>query len=185
MTGYGMHNVATLAEQAIHQAQAAPHQDTLQVSAVIRKLFMVLHGSYGNAFIGKFSTGEKDSKGHDKGIRAAMKVWDAKLSKYTPDVVETAADRVGEAHAEFPPSLPQFEKLCEAAMPRQTYAQEQGLVALPAPKQERVHVDVKHRNDGKDWARLILARISNGDTSVSRYSKESAEMALGQRAKMS
>ena len=156
-----MHDVATLAQQGIHQAQSAPAP--LQVAPAIRKLFMVFHGSYGNAFIGKFSTGEKDADGRDKGIRAAMKVWEAKLGKYPADVIEVAADRAGAAHPEFPPSLPQFEKLCEAAMPRKTYAQEHGLPALPAPKAEPIKVDLKPKNDGKDWARVLLARFDAGE----------------------
>ena len=156
-----MHDVATLAQQGVHQAQSAPAQ--LQVAPAIRKLFMVFHGSYGNAFIGKFSTGEKDAEGRDKGIRAAMKVWEAKLTKYPADVIEVAADRTGAAHPEFPPSLPQFEKLCDAAMPRKTYAQEHGLPALPAPKADPIKVDLKPKNDGKDWARVILARFDAGE----------------------
>lgn len=39
--------------------------------------------------------------------------------------------------------------------------------------------------DQKAWARRILARVAAGDTSVSRYARESAEVALGQRAGMS
>ena len=114
-----MNNVATLAAAAIQQAQAQP--EALQVAPVIRKLFILLHGSYGNLFISKFSTGEKDAQGRDKGIRAAMKVWESKLAQYPADVVETAAGRMTAAHAEYPPNLPQFEVLCLAAMPRPVY----------------------------------------------------------------
>lgn len=114
-----MNNVATLAAAAIQQAQAQP--EALQVAPVIRKLFILLHGSYGNLFISKFSTGEKDAQGRDKGIRAAMKVWESKLAQYPADVVETAAGRMTAAHAEYPPNLPQFEVLCTAAMPRPVY----------------------------------------------------------------
>lgn len=156
-----MHDVATLAQQGVHQAQSAPAP--LQVAPAIRKLFMVFHGSYGNSFISKFSTGEKDKDGRDKGIRAAMKVWEAKLGKYPDGVIEVAAGRTGAAHPEFPPSLPQFEKLCDAAMPRKTYAQEHGLPALPAPKADPIKVDLKQKNDGKDWARVILARFDAGE----------------------
>lgn len=185
-----MTDLATLATQAIHQAQATaqqPRQEQAQVQAspVIRKLFMLLHGSYGNAFVSKFSTGEKDSQGRDKGIRVAMKVWESGLATYPADVVEAATNRVVEEFPEHPPNLPQFKKLCEAIMPRKTYAEEQGLPALPAPKPARVHVQVEHKNDGKDWARKILARIQNGDRSVCRYSRESAEVALGLRKQMS
>ena len=175
-----MHDVATLAQRGFHQAQSAPAP--LQVAPAIRKLFMVFHGSYGNTFIGKFSTGEKDADGRDKGIRAAMKVWEAKLGKYPADVIEVAADRAGAAHPEFPPSLPQFEKLCEAAMPRKTYAQEHGLPALPAPKADPIKVDLKPKNDGKDWARRLLARHEAGER-LHPYTLTCARQALGMEGK--
>ena len=175
-----MHDVATLAQRGFHQAQSAPAP--LQVAPAIRKLFMVFHGSYGNTFIGKFSTGEKDADGRDKGIRAAMKVWEAKLGKYPADVIEVAADRAGAAHPEFPPSLPQFEKLCEAAMPRKTYAQEHGLPALPAPKADPIKVDLKPKNDGKDWARRLLARHEAGER-LRPYTLTCARQALGMEGK--
>ena len=176
-----MHDVATLAQRGFHQAQSAPAP--LQVAPAIRKLFMVFHGSYGNTFIGKFSTGEKDADGRDKGIRAAMKVWEAKLGKYPADVIEVAADRAGAAHPEFPPSLPQFEKLCEAAMPRKTYAQEHGLPALPAPKADPIKVDLKPKNDGKDWARRLLARHEAGER-LRPYTLTCARQALGMEGHM-
>lgn len=162
-----MSNVAMLAQQGLKQPQAAQEHDPLAgVGQTIRKLFVMLHGSYGNAFVSKFATGEKlavGDKTHDKGVLAAMKVWQGKLSKYPADVIATAVDRTGAAHPEFPPSLPQFEKLCEAAMPRKTYAQEHGLPALPAPKADPIKVDLKPKNDGKDWARVILARHDAGE----------------------
>lgn len=158
-----MNNVATLAAAAIQQAQAQP--EALQVAPVIRKLFILLHGSYGNLFISKFSTGEKDAQGRDKGIRAAMKVWESKLAQYSADVVETAAGRMTAAHAEYPPNLPQFEVLCIAAMPRQTYAEENNLPRLPAPTPAAPVelVDFKPRGDMKDWARRLLARHDAGE----------------------
>ena len=177
-----MHDVATLVQQAVHRAQESS-QEPLQVNPVVRKLFMLLHGSYGNSFISKFSTGEKDKDGRDKGIRAAMKVWEAKLGKYPADVIEVAADRTGAAHPEFPPSLPQFEKLCEAAMPRKTYAQEHGLPALPAPKAEPIKVDLKPKNDGKDWARVLLARFDAGEK-LRPIQVRFARQALGMEGRM-
>lgn len=158
-----MTDIATLATQAIQQAHAAP--ESLQVKPVIRKLFILLHGSYGNLFISKFSTGEKDAQGRDKGIRAAMKVWESKLAQYPADVVETAAARMTAAHAEFPPNLPQFEVLCTAAMPRQTYAEENNLprLAAPVPAAPVELVDFKPKGDMKDWARRLLARHDAGE----------------------
>ena len=177
-----MNNIANLAESAINSASHQSQSD--DVAPVIRKLFIVLHGAYGNLVASKFSTGEKDSRGKDKGIRVAMKVWESKLRRYPDDVIETAAGRLSSAHPEYPPSLPQFELLCDAAKPRQTYAQENNLQRLEAPAVEPVKVSFVAQNDGKDWARRILARAEAGD-SIRTYTMESAQLALGMKGKQS
>lgn len=182
-----MTNVAALASSAIHEAQARPTGEeaaeaTLQgISPVTRKLFMLLHGSYGSLFTSKFSTGQMAGR-HDKGAISAMRVWDAKLSRFPGDVVEAASGRLSAEHPKFPPNLPEFEAMCDAAMPRKTYAQEQGLVALPAPKVEPVTIDLQPRNDGKDWARRIVYRLKHGDKSVCKVAREMAEEVMGLRA---
>lgn len=178
-----MTDVATLADNAVREAAQSP-QPTEQTSTVIRKLFILMHGAYGNLFLSKFSTGEKDAQGKDKGVRAAMKIWDAALRKFPDDVLETAAGRLSQAHPQFPPNLPEFERLCDAAAPRKTYAQENNLPRLEAPAVEPVKVSFVAQNDGKDWARRILARAEAGD-SIRTYTMESAQMALGMKGKQS
>ena len=177
-----MQAVSTLVQPGMQQAQ---QQEQKGISAGVKNLFLMLQGSYGAPFLAKFSSGVKDEQGRDLGIRSTMKVWDARLAKFPADVLATAYERVIVESPEFPPSLPLIEKICEAAMPRKTYAQEQGLVALPAPKVEPVQVNIQKRDDGKDWARRILARIEAGDKSIPRYNRESAEVAMGRRAQMS
>ena len=57
--------------------------------------------------------------------------------------------------------------------------------ALPAPvAAQPVKVNLQQRNDGKDWARRIVARMEQGDTSISMYSGKSARMALGLEVKV-
>ncbi len=186
-----MHDVAMLTADAIQQAQsraADPGKgaaaEGMQVSPVVRKLFVLLQGSYGSLFVSKFATGLKDGQGHDKGMRAAMSVWQLRLGRFPADVVETAAYRVVAENPSFPPNLPQIEAVCDAVMPRQTYAQQQGLTALPPPVvAQPVKVNLQERRDGKDWARRLVARLNNGDNSISRYAAMSARMALGMEAK--
>ena len=178
-----MNNIATLADNAVREAAQLP-QPTEQTSIVVRKLFILMHGAYGNLFLSKFSTGEKDAQGKDKGVRAAMKIWDASLRKFAGDVIETAAGRLSQAHPEFPPNLPQFERLCDAAAPRQTYAEEHNIPRLEAPVVAPVAVSFAMQNDGKDWARRILARAEAGD-SIRTYTMESAQLALGMKGKQS
>lgn len=187
-----MHDVTTLTADAIQQAHARaadPGVDAaaegMQVSTVVRKLFVLLQGSYGSLFVSKFATGLKDGQGRDKGVRAAMSVWQARLGHFPADVLEAAAYRVMAENPAFPPNLPQIEAACQAVMPRQTYAQQQGLTALPPPAPAQpVQVSLQERNDGKDWARRIVARLKNGDTSICRYTAMSARMALGLEAKL-
>lgn len=161
-------SVATM----VAAAQAKPQQAD---QTHIRKLFMLLHGAYGNPFIAKFSSGERDADGKDKGIRSAMMVWAHGLSDFAPDVVEAAAKRYTLLYPEFPPNLPQFEAVCRSMAPRKTFAEEQGLPALPAPKQTLAQVAFEAVGDGRDWARRILAGVDAGDKrspTVVRFAKE-------------
>lgn len=153
-----------------------PEESRLDRSIV--NLFLVLQGSYGSLFLSKYSSGLKDDKGHDKGMRATMKVWAATLSDFASDVIEQAARRVMVEFAEFPPNLPQFVAICKAETPVKTYAQEQGWKALPAPVIEPIKVDLAMQNDGKDWARRILYRAERCDKSVSRYALREARVAM-------
>lgn len=113
-------------------------------------------------------------------MRAAQLVWDAALAEFADDVIETASRNAQRESPEFPPSLPQFVKACEALTPRKTYFEENGLLALPAPKVERLlDVPFELKGDSKDWARKIVARINHGDQTVTRHSRMAAIEALG------
>lgn len=161
-------NVAVLAQAATQAPQPTENMG-------IRKLFMLMHGAYGNGFVSKFSTGERDAQGKDKGIRSAMQVWTHGLSQFSPDVIELAASRFLSLYPEFPPNLPQFEAVCRSMAPRKTFAEEQGLKALPAPTQPRADVAFDAVGDGRDWARRIMAGVEAGDKrspTVVRFAKE-------------
>lgn len=175
-----MRDISTLAQQGIqHAVPTAQAEQPLQVNPVVRKLFMLLHGAYGNLFAAKFATGEKDSQGRDKGIRAAMKVWESALAKFPADVIETATGRLTAEHLDFPPNLPQFEAICRALTPRNTHAELHGYAMLPAPKLERMNVSIEPLGDGRDWARKIKARHEAGDKTVTPGVYRSALQALG------
>lgn len=173
-----MSDLSTLVTESINRPQQ--HEP----SAAVRQLFMLMHGSYGNLFLSKFSTGEKDATGKDKGIKSAMLVWDNSFREFTPEIVQTAAKRAIVDFPDFPPSMPQFLALCRALTPRKTYAEEHGFTALPPPVAKPMAVDYTRKNDGKDWARKILARHAAGEKIIP-YSLNCAKAALmtpGQRA---
>ena len=167
-----MNEISTLIADGFQEPKANRNAD----NPTIRKLFLVLHGSYGNLFTAKFATGEKDANGKDKGIRAAMMVWESTLSKYPGEIIETAAKRLTAECPEYPPNLPQFEAICKAVMPRKTYAEENGLPRLPPPAKQTVgELDYEIHKDGRDWARRIMARHANGERlnlTTLRFAKE-------------
>lgn len=159
-----MIGAASLAAQGLRDVahhQEQPAKPAREASARTRKLFVVLHGAYGSAFLSKFHTGQLGVDGQDKGVRMAMLVWDSALAKYADDVVELAVERVKRASPEFAPTLPMLEKECEAATPVQAYAQQQGWVALPAPT-PAPRPSFQRMGDGRDWARELRAKHEAG-----------------------
>jgi hypothetical protein len=86
----------------------------------IKRVFMVLHGYYGNLFFTKFATGMVDG-GEDQGIANARRIWSHSLRDFDTDTIKLALRRCQTAHPEYPPSLPQFTAICAAITPRQTY----------------------------------------------------------------
>ena len=91
-------------------------------------VFRVLHGVYSNLFLSRFVTGEVLPDGGDGGVSSARGIWAYGLREFTAEVIKTALSRTMAAHAEYPPTLPQFVALCKAAAPREVYR-----VALPPP----------------------------------------------------
>lgn len=160
-----------------------PDQPQEVVGQRIKQLFMLLHGCYGSPFTAKFATGKLDEKGRDRGTLSAMMVWQAGLQRYSDAVVQEAALRCREVHPSFAPSLAEFEALCKACTPRQTYAQQQGWKSLPPPQAEEKPVSFDVKGDGKDWARRILARNEAGVV-IGAYALSSARVALGMQKRM-
>ena len=169
-----MQNISALAPAALHGGGQEPPGNP-----AVKNLFLVMQGCYGALFLSKFATGVVDDQGRDLGVRAAMRVWRTTLGKYAPDVIEAAVARLTAEHPDYPPHLPQFEAMCKAATPRLTHAEELGLLALPAPTVQRIAVSIERRNDGKDWARLILARFEAGDRTITHQVLRDAMVGLG------
>lgn len=179
-----MRNIATLAARAVEQNAQQQQPSQRSASPLVRKLFVMLHGAYGNQFTGKFSAGKVNKEGEDLGTRAAMLVWESALTRFAGDVVEIAARRLVKDNPKFPFNLGELEAACEAATPRQTFDQEQGLPRLAAPVRKPVVVQVDKVGDGLDWARIIEARAEAGDTTLSFAALRNARAVLDKLAKM-
>lgn len=63
-------------------------------------------------------------------------------------------------------------------------ASDPAIVAEELARQSGIRKAITLREDGKEWARRIVGRLKNGDTSISRYAAMSARTALGMEAKL-
>ena len=170
----------SVAEAAIRNG--ATHEVPMSAAdAVFRAMF----GFYGNLWLSKFAIGQLDDDGSDAGVTSAKSIWAHGLREFDVGTVKVALRQCLEHHPEFPPTLPQFVALCKAAMPRKTWAEENNLPQLPAPKPAApARVQFREHNDGKDWARRLQARHSAGD-SLSPYQVTCSRQALGLEGRMS
>ena len=104
----------------VTEAQFRSEQRAPTPEAGVKRVFMVLHGFYGNLFLSKFATGVIEN-GEDQGIANARKIWAHGLRAYDAETVKTALSACQAQHSEYPPSLPQFVALCAAARPREVF----------------------------------------------------------------
>lgn len=94
-------------------------QPASEAESPVKRLFLLFHGYYGALFLSRYQTGDDDLQGKDRGVKSAMKVWQAELAHFEPQDIEAAAMRCKADHPDFPPTLPQFLALCKAVRVRQ------------------------------------------------------------------
>lgn len=83
----------------------------------IKRLFMLLHGMYGNQVLDKYRIGQVDEKGEDVGMAMARSVWLNGLREFNTAIVMKALGRCADKHKTFPPTLPEFRDLCKGLQP--------------------------------------------------------------------
>lgn len=135
-------------------------QDQQKTPGTAQAVFVYFFGAYGALWTSKFSTGVKNDKGQDQGVKTAMAVWGSALAKFDPATVEAALHRWTAENADKAPHLPQFVATCATADKSMGRTP---LVALPYEPPVRADVSYAAVGDGKDWARKILAGIAAGD----------------------
>lgn len=79
----------------------------------VRKIFTVLHGRFGNAFLNKFATGKLmtvagQDQPRDMGVETAMKTWAHRLGGLSPEQVGYGLG----FDFDYPPSCDEFRKRC-------------------------------------------------------------------------
>jgi hypothetical protein len=128
----------------------------------VTKIFATMQGHYGTRWLNMWRIGQTLPDGQDAGVFNAMSHWAEKLGGYVdhPKTIK----RVLENLPPDPPSLPQF-----AEMLRQSHVPEDNLRLPHTPtetereknkgvaKQAFQSLAKKPTDDGRDWARQILA----------------------------
>lgn len=76
----------------------------------VERIFLRLHGRFGNNFTDKFKMGKNDSNGNDLGLLNAKQVWSEELAGISPDRIKTALLH----QYEYAPSCDQFKAQCRS-----------------------------------------------------------------------
>ena len=143
----------------------------------VERIFMRLHGRFGNNFFDKFKIGQVNDAGEDIGIANAKATWSLELSGISAERIKAGLD----AKYQYAPNCDEFLKNCVTSNIHD-------FKALPAPvsyEDNKAHADklalyiherLKPQTDYHAWAKRILKNPQNfPDTSV-----EAARKVLGE-----
>lgn len=81
-------------------------------TAWTERIFMRLHGRFGNQFFDKFRVGKLNSNGDDVGVENAKNVWADELSGYSVNEIKLGLEH----QFTFPPSCDEFKTACRPAL---------------------------------------------------------------------
>ncbi len=145
----------------------------------VAKIFMRLHGRFGNTFFDKFRIGELNDLGKDIGIENAKVVWAQELAGTSPKRIIEALN----SNYDYPPSCDDFKMNCVIKSQQKIYT------ALPEPNSKETNKEfadnvvkfigehTKTKTDFKAWAKRILANPKNFPDSSVTAAKEAMKAA--------
>ena len=140
----------------------------------IERIFLRLHGRFGNNFLEKFKLGQFDAEGNDLGILNAKQVWSEELSGMSAERIKHALHH----NYDYAPSCDQFKAQCKIPAHNPEH---QDYKALPKPKLSEEKINEIHdklsaftskKRDMKAWAHKIIANPSSYPEISYRYAKE-------------
>jgi hypothetical protein len=145
----------------------------------VTKIFMQLHGRFGNTFFDKYRIGTLNESGQDMGIENAKQVWAQELAGTSPERISMALM----ASYDYPPSCDDFKMNCAIKAQQPIYT------ALPAPNNKEtnkafadnvvkfISEHTAPKADYKAWAKRILANPQNFPDSSLTAAKEAMKAA--------
>jgi len=138
----------------------------------VERIFLRLHGRFGNNFLEKYKLGKLDADGNDLGITNAKQVWAEELAGMTVDRIKNAL----QYNYDYAPSCDQFKAQCKSSAP---VVHDYKALPKPALSEEKVN-EIKHKitaftsnkRDMKAWAKKIIANPKAYPEISYRYAKE-------------
>lgn len=147
--------------------------DAAHGADVAGRVFLAMHGFYGNLWLNKFATHMVTADGRDEGVENARRTWGSALARYSLDVVRAALGKcLGDKplFPEFPPSLPQFVAVCESCRPRETYRPPDNAIGMSAELRSSYtrrlrEVNEKHLQKARDLRSGVTTRENDAGLS--------------------
>lgn len=128
----------------------------------VERIFMRLHGRFGNTFFDKYRIGQLNDNGDDIGVENAKQVWAEELAGMT---VERIAEAL-KCSYEYAPSCDDFKANCVIRAQVQDYKAIEKKIDYEAGKEfasnvvDFIEKKKTTQKDYKQWARDILANPS-------------------------
>lgn len=143
----------------------------------VERIFLRLHGRFGNSFFDKYRVGQNNVDGDDVGLENAKLVWSQELAGMTGERIAEAL----KASYEFAPSCDDFKAKCVTNIQVQEYVALPKKINREAGKEYASNVvdyvaqQIKPTRDYKKWAKDILADESKS----TMWAIKCAKQALG------
>lgn len=143
----------------------------------IDRIFMRLHGRFGNAFLDKYRIGQTGLNGEDVGVLNAKQVW-------AEDCGHLSAERIGkglEAKYEYAPSCDDFISQCKSTAEMHKDHELLKLGHIRDAEKDKaglkkidkfVEENTKSKTDYKAWAKRIVANPKNFPDQSLIFAKE-------------
>jgi hypothetical protein len=129
----------------------------------VERIFMVLHGRFGNTFFNKYKIGQINADGEDAGLVNARATWSSELAGISAERLKAGL----ESSYEHAPSCDDFKARCKAHVKHEDYKALSAPVDREANKRYADNVvkfvanNLVEKTDFLSWAKRIIANPEN------------------------
>ena len=143
----------------------------------VERIFMVLHGRFGNTFFNKYKVGKLNSNNEDAGLVNARTVWSSELAGMSSERIKAAL----EAYYDHAPSCDEFKSKCVIKPVIQDFKGLPYELDYEANKKNADKVidfvakNYEQKRDYKGWAKNIIANPKNYSDISLKFAQEALD----------